>query len=415
MINEWWQSDDRERYWMEITGREDLGVDLKAPQFNESGREYWSYDLIQHVRPGDRVLHYHTPAKAIVASSLASGVVQERDIVWGARGSSARTSAVEAHLRPGRLLPLSSYERLTTPLTLEALTEHIGEVQDIKDWLSSLYPGKLYYPFVTYRGTTLRAYQGYLTKFPRHLLSLSPSLSQYFGEDLTSLRAERQSTRFTTGAKSPRPWVTDIVEALRILGGVASYEQLYTELQQQREGPLTPSWEATVRNVIESHSSDSQNWSSGRPDLFYSVDGLGGGKWGLRELAPDTPRAVDVAEPTTDQAPPRVEMTTYRILRDTKLARGIKALHNHSCQICGTAIVLPDGSRYSEAHHVQPLGGSHNGPDIRANVMVLCPNHHAMCDLGAIELDVKMLRLHPSHAIGESYIAYHNEKVLRSH
>jgi hypothetical protein len=41
----WWQGDRRERCWLEITGRDDLGVDLKAPKLNEASEPYWSYTL----------------------------------------------------------------------------------------------------------------------------------------------------------------------------------------------------------------------------------------------------------------------------------------------------------------------------------------------------------------------------------
>ncbi len=36
-INKWWEDDDRQRYWMEITDRDNLGVDLHAPKTDQSG------------------------------------------------------------------------------------------------------------------------------------------------------------------------------------------------------------------------------------------------------------------------------------------------------------------------------------------------------------------------------------------
>jgi hypothetical protein len=46
----WWEEDGRERFWLEITNRDDLGADLKAPQQNERGEPYWSYELIRRGR-----------------------------------------------------------------------------------------------------------------------------------------------------------------------------------------------------------------------------------------------------------------------------------------------------------------------------------------------------------------------------
>ena len=47
----WWESDQSERYWVEITDREDLGADLKCPPRNEAGNEYWSYSLVHEIAP----------------------------------------------------------------------------------------------------------------------------------------------------------------------------------------------------------------------------------------------------------------------------------------------------------------------------------------------------------------------------
>lgn len=202
-------------------------------------------------------------------------------------------------------------------------------------------------------------------------------------------------------------WVTDITSALGNLGGVAAYADLYREIARIRPAhQLTKSWQASVRRTVEQHSSDSKIFIG--EDLFYSVDGIGAGKWGLRALAPNTPAPPDIVEP---EVPSRAEVKTYRILRDTELSRGLKALHEHQCQICGTTIELPDGRRYAEGHHIQPLGGIHGGPDITSNILVLCPNHHVMCDYGTIELERESLRLHPSHAVGQRYLDYHNNRI----
>jgi predicted HNH restriction endonuclease len=206
-------------------------------------------------------------------------------------------------------------------------------------------------------------------------------------------------------------WVEDVILALRNLGGVAAYADLYREIERVRPSEqLTPTWEATVRRTIQQHSSDSEAFE-GAEDLFYSVDGIGEGRWGLRSLAPSSPVAPDAREP---EAPPRIKVQTYRILRDTELARGLKTLHAHVCQVCGQTIDLPDGRRYSEAHHIQPLGASHGGPDVPENILVLCPNHHAMCDYGALRLDLATLRQLPGHTIGAQFLSYHNERVFRS-
>ena len=161
-----------------------------------------------------------------------------------------------------------------------------------------------------------------------------------------------------------------------------------------------------MRGYIEDFSSDSKKFKKGA-DLFYSVNGVGEGVWGLRNYAGLTPPAVDAE----NGGSPRVRINTYRILRDTELVRGLKQLHQNRCQICGETLNLPEGRSYSEGHHLQPLGSPHNGPDSAANVIVLCPNHHALCDYGAIALSLETLRTHPLHQVGLQYLAYHNERV----
>jgi len=58
-INDWWSADPAERFWMETTGRNDLGAELHAPQLNGAGRREWGYALVAETRPGDVVFHWH--------------------------------------------------------------------------------------------------------------------------------------------------------------------------------------------------------------------------------------------------------------------------------------------------------------------------------------------------------------------
>jgi hypothetical protein len=121
-----------------------------------------------------------------------------------------------------------------------------------------------------------------------------------------------------------------------------------------------------------------------------------------------TPTGCDNEEP-----PERFAATVTRILRDTELARRVKGVHEYLCQICGETIKLPDGTRYAEAHHIQPLGASHGGLDVIANILCLCPNHHAMLDLGAMPLDLSKLRKHPHHTVEQRFIEYHNSFIWK--
>jgi hypothetical protein len=141
---------------------------------------------------------------------------------------------------------------------------------------------------------------------------------------------------------------------------------------------------------------------SSNNDLWRIVSGFLG--------PPPTQEASDIVDAPED----RVATTTYRILRDTELARRVKVIHKFECQICGHTIHLPDGSRYAEAHHVQPLGQPHNGPDKIGNIVCVCPNHHAELDYGVASMSLSTLRQFDGHAIDLKYVEYHNRNIHRA-
>lgn len=122
---------------------------------------------------------------------------------------------------------------------------------------------------------------------------------------------------------------------------------------------------------------------------------------------------TQIANDIKDAHPERVETTTYRILRDTELARQVKMLHDYKCQICGRTIELHDGSFYAEAHHIQPLGTPHNGPDKKGNIICVCPNHHAELDYGVIPLLTLDLNKSSCHIIDEQYMNYHDHEIYK--
>jgi len=127
-------------------------------------------------------------------------------------------------------------------------------------------------------------------------------------------------------------------------------------------------------------------------------------------VADHTPTAADLKEPEEAK---RMKTEVYRILRDTILARTLKEMHQNQCQVCGESLQLSEGTAYSEAHHIKPLGKPHNGPDIAANILVLCPNHHVLYDYGALWLDFHDLHHHPHHLIGAEFVNYHNRTIVK--
>ncbi len=210
-------------------------------------------------------------------------------------------------------------------------------------------------------------------------------------------------------------WIEDIQKAVSNLGGVAELKDIYEETRKLRPPPYIKSFDASVRGYIEEHSSDSKKFKN-KPkekDLFYSVKGIGSGVWGLRSLEEPTPIAPDFDLPEGELTPEKTQQDTYRVLRDTKLARQLKMLHSNKCQICGDRIEIENNKFYSEAHHIKPLGKPHNGPDVPGNIIVLCPNHHVMLDYGVIKLKFTEIKHHVKHKTDTMYIDYHNKVITK--
>lgn len=124
-------------------------------------------------------------------------------------------------------------------------------------------------------------------------------------------------------------------------------------------------------------------------------------------------------QPKGQHTPGRTTVTTQRIVRSTAVADFVKRAHDYTCQVCDIRLTTPTGA-YAEAAHVKPLGRPHVGPDIAANVLCLCPNHHVLFDLGMLTIadDLTItsrtggshrerLREVAAHQVGREYLAYH--------
>lgn len=148
-IHNWWDGDATECYWMEITGRKDLGADLKAPQTDPSGRENWSYNLMTYVRPGDRVLHWHTSLlgePAIVGWSEAVGPLSTISMSWQARGTRGRARGVPT-TGPAWQLPLRNFTRLDPPVTRTFVNAWRARILEIQSGLEASVGKPIYAPF----------------------------------------------------------------------------------------------------------------------------------------------------------------------------------------------------------------------------------------------------------------------------
>lgn len=141
----------------------------------------------------------------------------------------------------------------------------------------------------------------------------------------------------------------------------------------------------------------------------------------------DATEPVDTEEAVPDSArPDRVETTRSRVIRNTTMVHDLKRLYGHECQLCGSVRQRSAGTDYAEGHHLRPLGRPHDGPDTRANLLILCPNHHADFDYGMVSVDPESLTvahayepglsgttltLDSEHSLAREHIEYHNREI----
>lgn len=158
----------------------------------------------------------------------------------------------------------------------------------------------------------------------------------------------------------------------------------------------------------------------GFPASFYKVDSPTWNEF-VSLLPNQAPRYVppsDVPLPPGDAQPRRRKSSVERIVRETVVTEKVKQLHNYRCQVCGLRLETPDGP-YAEGAHIRPLGSPHDGPDIPANVLCLCPNHHVLFDHGAFTIrdDLKFigkngkLRTVRGHQLATVHLKYHREII----
>jgi len=158
----WWEMSPEESFWMEVTDRDDIGANLKAPRFGEGGGSPGHWQTVSEADEGDVVFHYSTTADGIIGYSTIVGPCREEPI--------ARNNNEEV---PGFFRDLESFTPLDSPITLEQIRECQEEIVQLKDGLKEQHGNPLYFPFTLYGSENIpRPQEGYLHKFPAALVSL---------------------------------------------------------------------------------------------------------------------------------------------------------------------------------------------------------------------------------------------------
>jgi hypothetical protein len=209
-VNQWWAGDPRQRFWLEITDRPDIGVDLHCPQRDASGHRTPGYSLIWWVQAGDVVFHYDKNQHAITAWSRAAGGVTEAPTVWLSHRGATRRRLQQARAQPGWWLDLDGPFPLDPRVTLAHIRERAPGIRAVLDALRSSHPGSLYFPFSFYGGTEPRPQQPYLNKLPAEFVELFPALAAAAGQvspaaQAPPVPARTLGTEYREATVSPLP------------------------------------------------------------------------------------------------------------------------------------------------------------------------------------------------------------------
>lgn len=118
--------------------------------------------------------------------------------------------------------------------------------------------------------------------------------------------------------KSKVTYLSEITEALKSLGGKGNLNDICRVMKERGklQSILTnTAWTNAVSREIQSHSTDAQSYVEGNDDLFYSVEGIGSGVWGLRDYQPDQ---EEHWWPTEDEYSPGLSKEQWLALLDDK-------------------------------------------------------------------------------------------------
>src|SRR6202035_1858712 len=148
----WWTGAVEERFWLEVSGRDKFGVDLRAPDDNRT-----SHALVREVLREDIVFHYSKRTRSIVGWSEVAG----------------RPRHVEGEYRT----PLGGMLGLTD-VDLKRLRDFDALIRDIAADISNRGHDLRGFPFERSNSRPVRPLPAYLAKLPRRIVDAIPELAE---------------------------------------------------------------------------------------------------------------------------------------------------------------------------------------------------------------------------------------------
>jgi 5-methylcytosine-specific restriction enzyme A len=426
----WWERDQRERFWLEATDRADIGADLKAPETDDSGQANWRYTLLKNAQPGDVVLHYdkRPGSNGIVGWSVVSGRWRREPIVWAARGTYARGKRTRPTERPGFVVPLEGFQRLSTPITLDRVRNHAAAIRALLELHRQKYKAPAYFPFELSPKRPIRLLQGYAFKLPRAFLNLFPELSILLDGESNPESEERVNHRnapwtrdelilalelYLRDPASPpnksSPEVIELSAFLNELGRVLGHGEaetfrnpngVYMKMINFRR--FDPAFTAAGKvGLTRGNKEEEQVWA----DFAHDPERLRKIANAIRQatlLNQEELSATDDEEGITEAEEGRLLTRIHRTReRSRKLVeeRKLKALQELGrlcCEVCTFDFEQTYGERgrgFIEAHHTRPVETLVQGSKTKLEELaLLCANCHRMVHSARPWLTIEELR-----------------------
>ncbi|TBV25540.1 restriction endonuclease [Meridianimaribacter sp. CL38] len=182
-------------------------------------------------------------------------------------------------------------------------------------------------------------------------------------------------------------WKEDIIEAFKLIGGEGHYTDIYESVESVRpKEKMTKTWKATVRGTVERFSSDSEAFN-GKEDIFYSVEGLGKGIWGLNDYKEAEVR-IDLTEDDIEFPEGKKALRKHIAReRNPKLIRLAKEKFINEngrllCEVCDFDFEKEYGELgkgFIEGHHSKPVSELEENEKTKIeDIVMVCSNCHKM-------------------------------------
>jgi hypothetical protein len=151
----WWDSQPRERYWVEIRYIPGTGTELVCPTRDEDGGTDPWYELVATVQQGDFIYHWNAREHRFVGRSVAAH------------------DAVENPVDETYHVELRDFTSISADISLSEVRALADDLYDIRDQLLVRYGAPLYLPFQYKKDRSQLSFMSnYFAKLPVEMVQL---------------------------------------------------------------------------------------------------------------------------------------------------------------------------------------------------------------------------------------------------